>query len=133
MRITATTGATYRIQFVHSPHNMKSLHIGMPGGLRQFVDNLALSLRRRVTLCEIALASNPHVDEQGRLVHDYMPIAQGFAICHYYDQFVKAIGRQKAFLRAVKHSSLSKQAREELTTAMGYGENSPAGDESDLF
>lgn len=123
MRVATINGSVYRIQFVHSAHDAKNPVEGLPGSLRQIVDNLATSLRRRVTLCEIGqegagLAYDPttgtHVP--GVVV---MPLAYGFSVCHYFDQFVKAEGRSRSFHRALKNSKLDKGTREELLLALG--------------
>ena len=125
MIVTTSNGKVYRIQFVHSPHDLKHLHPGTPGGLRQFVDNLALSLRRRVTLCEIAVwtgeeklneQSLAELAEEGveRWSRVFEPISQGFAICHYIDQFNKAQGRARALDRALHVCGLDKAIQNEL-------------------
>jgi hypothetical protein len=123
MTVTTTNGKTYRIQFVHSPHDVKHLRQGTPGGLRQIVDNLALSLRRRVTLCELAIwTGEEHVtgtDDNGavRWSRVFEVIAQGFAICHYFDQFNKSVGREQSLSRALKVSGLDRLTQEELAAS----------------
>lgn len=121
MDFTATSGKTYRVQFVHSAHDLKQRLQGQPGGLRQFTDNLALSLRRRVTLCEISeVTVDPAlVTEQGRPVRVATPLAQGFSLCHYHDQFVKATGRDYALIRALKVSGLDEATKNELFVEFG--------------
>jgi hypothetical protein len=123
MKITTADGTTYRVQFVHSAHDPKHPIQGVPGGLRQIVDHLARSLRRRVTLCEIAvlnpeLSTDPETQEQ-RTTFTVTPVGYGFSICHYFDQFVKAEGRRRAFVRALKSSGLSPDVRSEVSELVG--------------
>ena len=121
MDFTSASGKTYRVQFVHSAHDLKHRVSGQPGGLRQLTDNLALSLRRRVTLCEISeVTLDPVlVDSQGRPVRVATPLAQGFALCHYHDQFVKATGRAYSLDRALKVSGLDEDTKAEIAAEFG--------------
>lgn len=123
MRITVSDGTQYRVQFVHSAHDPKHPVVGTPGGLRQIVDHLALSLRRRITLCEISVISgttaiSPETGEEYVAIQ-HTPVAYGYSICHYFDQFVKAVGRASAFQRALKVSGLDEQTKAELEDAVG--------------
>lgn len=121
MDYTASNGKTYRVQFVHSAHNLKQRVQGQPGGLRQLTDNLALSLRRRVTVCELSeVTTDPTLQtEQGLPVRLATPLAQGFALCHYHDQFVKATGRGYALARALDQSGLDEALADEIAEAFG--------------
>jgi len=106
METVARSGRQFRVQFVHSAHDINHRLGGEPGGLRQFVDNLALSLHRRVTLCEISL-----VEEAPALTTDTEPqkvitaLGQGFALCHHKDQFIKRVGRAYALKRGLHNIS----------------------------
>lgn len=116
----STDGHTYRIQFVHSAHDLKYRLQGTPGGLRQFVDNLALSLRRRVTFCEISRAEEALLTKDAPVTTVWTPIAQGFALCHFHDQFVKREGRGYALKRALRVSGLSVEGQAELAYECGF-------------
>lgn len=122
MDYTASNGKTYRVQFVHSAHDLKHRHQGDPGGLRQITDNLALSLRRRVTLCEVSeVTVDPqYLDHNLRPLKVATPLAQGFALCHFHDQFVKETGRLYALERALKFSGLDEQTCEEIAHFCGF-------------
>ena len=124
MRITASDGTQYRVQFVHSAHDPKHPIVGIPGGLRQMIDHLAASLRRRVTLCEISLVTgatqvSPETGEDYVAIQ-HTPVAYGFSVCHYFDQFVKAEGRLLSFERALKVSGLDEQTKADFEAALGY-------------
>lgn len=126
MKIQSLDGTLYRVQFVHSAHDPKHPVQGVPGGLRQIVDHLAKSLRRRVTLCEVSVL-NPEADtdpetQEPRTTFVATPVGYGFSICHYFDQFVKAEGRRRAFVRALKASGLSDELRAELAELVGLSE-----------
>lgn len=114
---------TVRVQFVHSAHDLNTSHAAAnPGGLRQFVDNLARSLRRRVTLAEIALMDVvPGATKRSEPVTTFLPLAQGFAVCHHTDNFVKEEGRGRALLRALKVSGLSASDQELIAYEAGFG------------
>jgi hypothetical protein len=125
MRYTAGDGVTYAVTFVHSAHDIKHTLPGAPGGLRQIVDGLAKSLRRRVTLCEIARLDQTETLDP--LTTDFIPtfttvpLSYGFSVCHYFDQFVKAQGRARAFERALRASKLDNFIRAELDSALRLG------------
>ena len=126
MRFTSVDGTKYRAQFVHSAHDLKHPLPTHPGSLRQVVDDLARSLRRRVTLCEISEDVPETVElsggvepEQGVTITG-RPIAYGFAVCHYWDQFVKAEGRRRSFARALRFSGLPEDVKLGLTASLGY-------------
>jgi len=104
MLVKLSNGKALRVQFVHASHNGLQLQEPTPGGLRQLVDNLALSLDRRLTLCEISevvegefLTSDP----DSKTPRTYKPLAQGVALCYKKDQFKKLVGRSIALYRAV--------------------------------
>ena len=124
MKITASDGTQYRVQFVHSAHDPKHPVLGVPGGLRQMVDHLAASLRRRITLCEISVISGT-TQVSAETGEDYVaiqfsPVAYGYSVCHYFDQFVKAVGRGSAFERALRVSGLDDQTKLDLIAGLGY-------------
>ena len=124
MKITASNGTQYRVQFVHSAHDPKHPVEGVPGGLRQMVDHLAASLRRRVTLCEISVIAgstqvSPETGEDYVAIQ-FSPVAYGFSVCHYFDQFVKAEGRLLSFERALKVSGLGEQIKADLEAGRDY-------------
>lgn len=116
MKVELKDGTLIRIQYVHSAHDPKNPVIGVPGGLRQVVDDLAASLRRRVTLCEISYADfaldTPPEGVEAKLA--YVPLGYGFSVCHYFDQFVKSEGRARSLDRAVRASGLSKDVQAEI-------------------
>lgn len=115
MTFTTSDGRNFRIQFVHSAHDLRYRNEGTPGGLRQLVDNLAASLRRRVTLCEISLVTlTGAVDGDGRALTQATPLAQGFALCHYHDQFVKRLGRGYSLARALSLGDFDVQTAAEI-------------------
>ena len=124
MRVATSSGPVYRVQFVHSAHDPKHPVEGQPGGLRQIVDNLATSMRRRVSLCEIGVetAGLVYDEAKGTLVPGVvtMPLSYGFSVCHYFDQFVKAEGRARSFERALHTVKLDKTTKEELSLALGF-------------
>jgi hypothetical protein len=130
MDITVSNGKTYRVQFVHSGHAVDRYNQGAPGSRRQFVDNMSLSLRRRVSLCEISVLTNrnprfeynPLTNEvrQNTNVKSFDALSQGFALCHYNDQFDKKTGRKIALRRALKQSVLSVETRTDLAEACGF-------------
>jgi hypothetical protein len=125
MRVTTSDGTTYQVAFVHSAHDIKHPLPGRPGGLRQIVDGLAKSLRRRVTLCEISVAdAAPEVTTSDVTPEDvkltFTPLSYGFSVCHYFDQFVKAEGRARAFDRALRSSGLDATTKDELAVTLGY-------------
>jgi hypothetical protein len=98
---------TYRVQFVHSSHDGSINRDATPGGLRQLVDNISISLRRRVTLCEISevqfgalLTSDP----ASKTPNVYVPVSQGIAVCYKGDQFKKVAGRAFALDRALTNA-----------------------------
>src|SRR3954467_12640612 len=109
-------GQRFRVQFVHSAHNLKESRGDInPGGLRQIVDNIAGSLHRRVSLAEIArIEEVPLMDEMSP-VTSYVPVAQGLAVCHWTDNFIKSDGRAYSLYRALKNArSLSTQTKDDL-------------------
>ena len=118
----ATNGRVFRVQFVHSAHDIKHRLSGEPGGLRQLTDNLALSLRRRVTLCELSevVTDTNLVGSDGAPVVHVVPLGQGFALCHYHDQFVKATGRAYALGRAAKAAGLDEDTATEIFEFCGF-------------
>jgi hypothetical protein len=133
MRVVTSDNFAYRVQFVHSAHDPKHLVVGVPGGLRQLVDNLAASFRRRVTMCEIAFETVKDVADEFEgtyrarpegvdpaQVRQFTPIAQGFAKCHRIDQFVKYIGRGRSLKRALRVSGLDAQTQQELAEACDF-------------
>lgn len=136
MRFTSADGIQYRAQFVHSAHDLKHPLPSHPGSLRQVVDDLARSLRRRVTLCEISEDVPVQVElsggaepEQGVQVTG-RPLGYGFAVCHFWDQFVKAEGRRRSFFRALRASRLPREVKDGLTASLGYTEDDARDPES---
>lgn len=111
MQVTLKNGRRLKVQFVHSSHDFVT-HEAIAGGLRQFVDNLARSLSRRVTLCDIAdVTDGPVVDTK-----QYTSLAQGFAVCYYKDNYVKLAGRSLALARAVSNLYAANALTEEEGT-----------------
>lgn len=110
----------FRVQFVHSAHDQRTSRnaVASPGGLRQFVDNLAASLRRRVTLAEIARVERIPVGGDGDVRPSFVPLSQGFAVCHFIDQFNKAHGRERAFLRALSALNAPASVKDTLSEAV---------------
>lgn len=98
---------TYRVQFVHAAPT--PYYDARPGSLRFIVEHLAASLGRRVTLCEISeVTYNPLIkDDLGRPAREFTPVAQGWAVCHYKDQFNKREGRMLSLHRALKATMFS--------------------------
>jgi hypothetical protein len=121
MRITTSSG-DYKIQFVHSSHGFETIKPVTPGGLRQFIDNLACSLRRRVSFCDISRvepADGVNVESPV-----YVSIAQGFAICYHKDQFDKKTGRAFSLDRALLNTELTEAEQDEVW-AMVWGAYAP--------
>ena len=118
MFVTLASGRELSIQFVHSSHDFKTQDSARPGGLRQITDNLARSLRRRVSLCEIADVTVEDATEQtgvaGSTTTSFVPIAQGFGVCHWIDQFDKLSGRAYSLDRALEVSGLTHEEQEEV-------------------
>jgi hypothetical protein len=103
MKVTTSSGRTYKVQFVHSSAPEHADRPATPGGLRQFVDNLAASLLRRVTFADISLVEpvpNEKEADSGPSFK-YTSLGQGFAVCHHTDQFQKKTGRAYALDRAL--------------------------------
>lgn len=113
-------GTRYRIQFVHSGHDLTVARDANPGGLRQTIDNLAKSIRRRVSFAEIARVEMIQETKRGPQVQSFVPLSQGFSICYHGDAFVKSTGRGRAFYRALKQSGLDKSVQSELAVALGF-------------
>jgi hypothetical protein len=121
----------FRVQFVHSARDLKTSRASdNPGGLRQLVDNLAKSLHRRVTFAEVAdivetttAAKNKHVDKFVESV--LTPVAQGFAVCHHLDNFVKRVGRARALYRALRigqqDATINASEADAISAAAGFG------------
>lgn len=113
----------YRVQFVHSSHNPKeAAKTAHPGGLRQYIDNLARSLQRRVSFAEVSLLvsePNPESTRRNPLpdLEIAQPVSQGFAVCHNADTFVKNEGRDIALQRAIDLSGLPKDVKNALSLA----------------
>ena len=116
MFVQLESGREFKVQFVHSSRGIKKAkHDVPPGGLRQFIDNLARSFKRRVTFCELSeVVTEP---KNGRL---HVPIAQGFTKCSYEDQFDRTEGRAYAFSRALDTSHLTTPEKRELAELVGY-------------
>ncbi len=131
MKVSASSGREYKVQFVHSSHDFtESEKPVTPGGLRQFVDNLALSLRRRVSFADISLVEhgNNYAEDTKDVV--YTSLGQGFALCHHTDQFHKKTGRAYAFDRALMNvringEPLTYAEQDELWAAI-WGETPPS-------
>lgn len=96
MNIDVSANRTLRVVFCHSSHDKSFSPHANPGGLRDQVDCLAYSTRRRVTLCEI---SEVTCDVMG--APTVTPLVTGIALCHYTDQFVKLRGRAISLKRAM--------------------------------
>ena len=124
MKVSVSDGRAFKLQFVHSSHEFTSVKPVTPGGLRQFVDNLALSLRRRVSFADISLVEPDGVVD-GKPTFKYTSIGQGFALCYYKDQFEKKTGRCYALDRALLVSGLDDQTQTELWEAV-WGDYPPA-------
>lgn len=110
MLVKLSNGKTIRIQFVHSSHSGFPVENPTPGGLRQLVDNIAFSLDRRITLCEIAEVKDGEFltsDPESQVPRQYVPLAQGIAVCYKKDQFKKLAGRSIALIRALANAELS--------------------------
>ena len=121
MRVETTSGKVYKIQFVHSSHDFNTTAPMAPGGLRQFVDNLARSVRRRVTFCDISSVEAFAGDGMGNPDNIiYTSLAQGFTLCYYKDQFEKKTGRVFALDRALLNSELSHDEEDEIWEACGF-------------
>lgn len=135
MKIALDNGDMYKVQFVHSSHEYVSRKPASPGGLRQFVDNLALSLRRRVSLCDISKVTADAVID-GKPTYAYTSLSQGFAVCHWKDQFSKLIGRAAAFDRALSNSELPWEVQDDIWVRgwaeMGYTAGPERHSETDL-
>ena len=101
MFVKLSDGRDVRVQFVHSSHDLENIDHNVPGTLRQLVDYLSHSLRRRVSYAEIARVDLVTVDADGAPVRDFLPEAQGFALCHWKDQFNRRTGREIALFRAL--------------------------------
>lgn len=121
MRIARADGIVFRVQFVHSAHDPKHPIAGAPGGLRQIVDDLAVSLRRRVTLCEVSVEVPETVQAEDGSVGvqlTVVPLGYGYSVCHYFDQFVKAEGRKRSFERAAKAARLDAGTKNDLALGL---------------
>jgi hypothetical protein len=106
-----------RVSFVHSQYRQidrQRVAFLETGRLRQLADWLALSLKRTVTLCELSVG----VDIDGQ--RQWAPIAQGFALCHWTDQFVKRTGRALALKRALHVSLLDKDQQRLVWESEGF-------------
>jgi hypothetical protein len=119
---TAKDGRVFRVQFVHSAHDQHQRIAGTPGSHRQLVDNIAASLHRRVTLCEVSEVQLDPVTkhEDGTPVKQVTPLAQGLALCHHNDQFVKRVGRAYALVRALALSGLEDEVCVEIAEFCGF-------------
>jgi len=121
MFVSVSDGRKFKVQFVHSSHDGKRA-VASPGGLRQFVDNLAASLNRRVSFCEISEIDTKVVN--GEPVTGFVALSQGFALCHHKDQFNKRTGRAYCLDRALLNSGLSYLAQDEIWDAL-FGNQVP--------
>ena len=116
MPIVRVGDTSYRVQFVHSAHDLKnSRGYDNPGGVRQFVDNLASSLRRRVSFAEVSRIEEVRASKRSAPETSYVPLAQGFAVCHHTDQFEKEYGRNQALVRALKLSRLPRDVQDGIS------------------
>ena len=109
--------ADVRVSFVHAQYkkiDRSAESLLSAGRLRQLTDWMALSLKRTVTLCELSVI----VDVDGKAVP--VPIAQGFALCHWTDQFVKKTGRVLALKRALRVSPFAKDQQRLIWENEGF-------------
>lgn len=117
----------FRVQYVYSARDIKtSRALEVPGTLRQFVDNLAASIRRRVALAEISRVERIEgLDPISNLpIVSYVPVAQGFAICHWQDNFSKVEARGRALYRALKlaKTDLTAEEKDGIAGAAEFGD-----------
>lgn len=117
MITTVKNGKTYKIQFVHSSHDGLTQQNATPGGLRQFIDNLAASLNRRVSFAELCEVTDSEPVENGEISRIFTPISQGFTVCNREDQFKKSEGRRWALDRVLMLSGLKYDVQTELWNA----------------
>lgn len=112
----------FRVQFVHSARELKTSRAAEhPGGLRQLVDNLAKSLRRRVSFAEVALVETIKVTKK-ETAESFVPLGQGYAVCHHTDNFVKKDGRGRALYRALKSFPFPGEVKDVISIAAGFGD-----------
>jgi hypothetical protein len=116
---------TYRVLFIHSGHDLKQDRgTQNPGGYRHFIDDVAKSLNRRVTLAEISLMQavegSDYLDQP---IIDFVPVAYGIAVCHYTDTFVREDGRGLALLRALRNAKrvFNTETRDAIIESTGFG------------
>lgn len=118
----------FRVQVTHSAHDLKkSFSFKNPGGYSQFVDNVAGSLGRRVSLTEIALVESVRPTKRSEAVTVFVPLGYGLTLCHHTDHFVKDEGRGRSLFRAIRNARfedgerLSGVERDAIAKAEGYG------------
>lgn len=121
MKVQLEDGREFRVTFVHSSVKpAPAAAFVASGSVRQFVENIAYILRRRVTLCQISQILPTEFDPflTGAATTD-VPCGQGLSVCHWRDNFNKKIGRDESFKRALACAKLDEDARFCLSDLVG--------------